>query len=189
LLYYDPYGLCWGSTAADAYQGFARGIADKSTSPLAIFGANLLGDWADQLRLGEGAAEGNPWADLGRAAAILGSINPSGKAAAGAGSQMAKVAKGLGGNAPSWVKNAGSFVNWMKNIQKEGSVLSPSQLDEIAEMARQHGVKIRADPPHPGTPWNTPHFNIGKEGQAHIPFPPDYVPPSWCPRGSGPNAK
>jgi hypothetical protein len=86
--------------------------------------------------------------------------------------------------APDWVKDGGSFVNWMNNLQKEGRVLTKTDLDKIADMARQHQVDIRFDPPHPGTAWNVPHFNIGADGQAHIAVPSDYTPPSWVPKGS-----
>ena len=75
---------------------------------------------------------------------------------------------------PSWVKNAGAFVNWLKNIQKCGYEPSQAEIDEIVKMAKGYGVPVRLDPPHPGTPWNIPHLNIGRQGQIHIPVPPGY---------------
>jgi hypothetical protein len=79
---------------------------------------------------------------------------------------------------PEWVRNAGSFVNWMRNIQRAGTRLSTQQLNFIVRQARELGLKVRLDPAHPGTPWNVPHLNIGARGQAHIPVPPGYrLPP------------
>ena len=78
---------------------------------------------------------------------------------------------------PSWVKNAGSFVNWMKNLQKEGISLMKGQLDEIVKEAKAYGVNVRLDPPHPRTSWDVPHLNIGQKGQAHIRVPEGYKLP------------
>ena len=79
---------------------------------------------------------------------------------------------------PPWVRDASSFVNWAKNLQREyqstGRLLSEDQLDELVATAKEYGVQVRPDPPHPGF-WNMPHLNIGVNGQAHIPLPPGYI--------------
>jgi hypothetical protein len=79
---------------------------------------------------------------------------------------------------PAWVKDPGSFVNWMMNLQRQGARLTKEEIDAIVREARRHRVKLRLDPPHPGTPHNYPHLNIGVNGQAHIWVPPGYqLPP------------
>jgi hypothetical protein len=77
---------------------------------------------------------------------------------------------------PTWVRNAGSFVNWMRNLQKEGLSLGKTELDEIVKMARDLQVKVRLDPPHKA-PYDYPHLNIGKTGQAHVRVPEGYILP------------
>ena len=75
--------------------------------------------------------------------------------------------RGLG--RPKWAYGAGGFVNWLKNLQKSGAKLTKNEADAIIE--------------HPGTPWNKPHLNVGKEGQVYLEVPVDYAHPS-IPRGS-----
>jgi hypothetical protein len=82
---------------------------------------------------------------------------------------------------PSWVQNAGTTVNWAKNLEQgyldNGNIPTTVDLDDLVSTARQHGVDVRLDPPHPGTPWNVPHLNIGNKGQIHVPVPQGYVLP------------
>ena len=78
---------------------------------------------------------------------------------------------------PAWVRDAGSFVNWLKNLQKSGVKLTQSELDDIVWEVRRLGVSVRLDPPHPGTPWNVPHLNTGK-ANVHLEVPRGYeLPP------------
>jgi hypothetical protein len=55
--------------------------------------------------------------------------------------------------------------------------MTKEQIDHIVELAKKYGVDVRLDPPHPGTPWNVSHLNIGKDGQVHIPVPTGYTIP------------
>lgn len=80
------------------------------------------------------------------------------------------------------MKNAGSFINWMKDIQaaykKSGLNLDKDKLDEIVAEARRYGLDVRLDPPHSDTLWEVPHLNIkGHTANVHIPVPPDYELP------------
>jgi RHS repeat-associated protein len=80
--------------------------------------------------------------------------------------------------APKWVKDARSFVSWMKNIEKSGKTVSKALADKIVKKARKFGVKVRLDKPHIGDKkWNVPHLNIGKKGQAHVRVPKGYKLP------------
>jgi hypothetical protein len=80
--------------------------------------------------------------------------------------------------APKWVKDGGSFVKWIENIQKSGKTLTKAQADKIVKKARKYGVKVRLDPPHKKyKKWNVPHLNIGKKGQAHVKVPKGYKLP------------
>jgi RHS repeat-associated protein len=78
---------------------------------------------------------------------------------------------------PPWVTDAGSFVNWLKNLQRDGTKLTKESLDFIIRMAGALGVKVRRVEIHPGTPWDTPHINIGRKGQVHLPVPEGYEKP------------
>jgi hypothetical protein len=50
-------------------------------------------------------------------------------------------------------------------------MLTSSQADSIVAQAKKLGVDVRLDPPHPGTNWDVPHLNIGREGQVHLEVP------------------
>jgi len=39
-------------------------------------------------------------------------------------------------------------------------------------------VKVRLDPPHPGTNWEVPHLNVGEAGQVHLEVPEGYSNPN-----------
>jgi RHS repeat-associated protein len=78
--------------------------------------------------------------------------------------------------APKWVKDAGSFVNWMKNIEKSGKTVSKALADKIVKQARKYGVKVRLDKPHIDTKWDVPHLNIGTKGR-HVKVPKGYKLP------------
>jgi RHS repeat-associated protein len=84
---------------------------------------------------------------------------------------------------PVWARTAGGFVNWLKNLGKAGTKLTAKEADEVIAEAKNLGVEVRLDPPHPGTDWNVPHLNIGKEGQVHLEVPQGYSNPS-VPTGS-----
>jgi hypothetical protein len=84
---------------------------------------------------------------------------------------------------PAYANTPGGFVNWLKNLQHAGTQLTSSQADAIAAQAKQLGVEVRLDPPHPGTYWDVPHLNIGKEGQVHLEVPEGYSNPT-IPQGS-----
>jgi hypothetical protein len=76
---------------------------------------------------------------------------------------------------PPWAGSPGSFVNWMKNLQKTGTKLTAEQAGAIVAEAKSLGVEVRLDPPHPGTNWDVPHLNIlniGSNGQVHLEVPP-----------------
>lgn len=78
---------------------------------------------------------------------------------------------------PGWIIDANTLVSYGKTLEtaykKSKSIPSTTLLDEIVQQARKYGVDIRLDPPHPGTPWEVPHLNIGKQG-VHIPVPSGY---------------
>jgi RHS repeat-associated protein len=76
-----------------------------------------------------------------------------------------------------WVKDAGSFVKWMKNIEKSGRTLTKAKADKIVKQARKYGVKVKLHGPHKHKKWNVPHLNIGKKGQAHVRVPKGYKLP------------
>jgi RHS repeat-associated protein len=75
---------------------------------------------------------------------------------------------------PAWAESAGGFVNWLKNLQRAGKSLTADEADAIISEAQKLKVDVRLDPPHPGTDWDVPHLNIGKEGQAHLEVPSGY---------------
>ncbi|MCG3136725.1 MAG: hypothetical protein HJJLKODD_00561 [Phycisphaerae bacterium] len=80
---------------------------------------------------------------------------------------------------PEWVKDANSFISWLKNLEheaKSGMRYAKEEIDSLVMQARAYGVDIRLDPAHPGTAWNMPHINFGTIG-VHIPVPPGYVLP------------
>jgi RHS repeat-associated protein len=87
-------------------------------------------------------------------------------------------AAGVGSTLPHWVKNAGTVVNYAKNLEKAGQTVTREVADDLVRAARHHGVRVRLDPPHRGTPWNMPHLNVGNKG-VHVPVPKDYVLPPW----------
>ena len=77
---------------------------------------------------------------------------------------------------PEWVTNGGNLVSWLKELAKGRPRLPTSQLDEIVRNARQMGVAVRLDPPHPNmSNWNDVwHLNIGAKGQVHLEVPEGY---------------
>jgi RHS repeat-associated protein len=75
---------------------------------------------------------------------------------------------------PNWASGAGGFVNWLRNLQRSGRTLTHAEADALIDEATRLGVDVRLDPPHPGTGWDAPHLNFGKEGQAHLMVPSDY---------------
>jgi hypothetical protein len=83
---------------------------------------------------------------------------------------------------PSWVTNGNGFVAWLKEVAHDGTVLSSADADAIAAKAKDLGVDVRLDPPHPGTNWEVLHFNIGRNGQVHLELPAGYDNPS-VPKG------
>lgn len=76
---------------------------------------------------------------------------------------------------PAWVRDAGSFVNFCRNLERARARLTAAEADELVREARRYGVSFRLDPPHPNTPWDVPHLNIGDRG-VHV-----EVPPGWRP--------
>lgn len=85
---------------------------------------------------------------------------------------------------PSWVKDAGSFVNWMKQLHEAftaaGKIPTAKEMDEILNLAREYGVKIKPDPAHGPNeaPWTIPHVHFG-DSRAHVPLPAGYRLPDW----------
>jgi hypothetical protein len=97
------------------------------------------------------------------------------------------VRKGLTAIKPPWVKDARSFMGWMQNLQEiyEGYHYVPTkqQLDEMIIEANKYQVyMMQSAKGHPRTPWDVPHINFGKKGQAHVPTPPGYQPPIPLPQ-------
>jgi hypothetical protein len=83
---------------------------------------------------------------------------------------------------PKWAETAGGFVNYLKNF--EGKItLTAEEADAVIAKAKQLGVDVRLDPPHPGTNWEKPHLNVGKNGQVHMEVPVGYNHPD-VPKGS-----
>jgi hypothetical protein len=94
---------------------------------------------------------------------------------AGAGGSAA--GSGPPGTPPGYVRDAGSFVSWLRQLGlRPDTGLTAVEVDRIVCLARKYGVSIRLDPPHPGTPWDVPHLNIGKPN-IHVPIPPGYSLP------------
>jgi hypothetical protein len=60
--------------------------------------------------------------------------------------------------------------------------LSAADADAVAAKAADFHVDVRLDPPHPGL-LESPHLNIGKEGQVHLDVPQGYDHPT-LPKGS-----
>jgi RHS repeat-associated protein len=85
--------------------------------------------------------------------------------------------------APEWAKTPGGFVSWVRSLSHQGVDLTADQVDQIVAQGKQLGVDIRLDPPHPGTAWEVPHLNIGRDGQVHLQVPSGYTNPS-IPSGS-----
>jgi hypothetical protein len=56
--------------------------------------------------------------------------------------------------------------------------LTAPQADAVISGAQRLGVEVRLDPPHPGTPWNVEHLNIGSNGQVHLEVPKGYTNPT-----------
>jgi RHS repeat-associated protein len=79
---------------------------------------------------------------------------------------------------PDWARTAGGFLNWLKNLQRASRSLSTEEADAIASEAKNLGIKVRLDPPHPGTNWDIPHLNIGNNGQVHLQVPQGYTNPT-----------
>lgn len=103
-----------------------------------------------------------------------------------AGGTYAGIAVGGGGEGdaeelmasrPGWASTPGGFVNWLKNLQAAGGKLTAEQADAVIAQAKEMGVEVRLDPPHPGTNWNVPHLNIGSNGQVHLEVPAGYSNP------------
>jgi len=84
---------------------------------------------------------------------------------------------------PAYANTPGGFVNWLKNLSHADTKLTSSQADAIVQQAKNLGVDVRLDPPHPGTNWDVPHLNIGREGQVHLEVPQGYSN-STIPQGS-----
>ena len=85
--------------------------------------------------------------------------------------------------APEWAKTPGGFVSWVRSLSHQGVDLTADQVDKIVAQGKQLGVDIRLDPPHPGTAWEVPHLNIGRDGQVHLQVPDGYTNSS-IPSGS-----
>ncbi len=85
--------------------------------------------------------------------------------------------------APEWAKTPGGFVSWVRSLSHQGVNLTADQVDQIVAQGKQLGVDIRLDPPHPGTAWEVPHLNIGRDGQVHLQVPDGYTNSS-IPSGS-----
>ena len=84
---------------------------------------------------------------------------------------------------PPYANNAGGFVNWLKNLQRSGTMLTKEEADALIQEAQKLGVYVRLDPPHPGTNWNVPHLNLGNGGPVHLQVPAGYFNPT-VPLGS-----
>ncbi len=82
---------------------------------------------------------------------------------------------------PAWVTNAGSFANWMKNLEAERPSLTVNQVDSLVDEARMYGVQVSATPSdlagHPGIDWDVSHIHFGVQ-RFHIEVPVGYqLPP------------
>jgi RHS repeat-associated protein len=88
------------------------------------------------------------------------------------------LAEGSALTVPAYASGAGGFVNWLKNLSSSGTKLTAEEADAIIAKGEQLGVKVRLDPPHPGTNWEVPHLNVGEEGQVHLEVPQNYSNPN-----------
>ena len=82
------------------------------------------------------------------------------------GPALAKVGEGIGSvfgktaakattdalTVPAYANTPGGFVSWLRNLSRDGAQLTSSQVDAVVAQAKQLGVDVRLDPPHPGTP-------------------------------------
>jgi hypothetical protein len=84
---------------------------------------------------------------------------------------------------PGWANTPGGFVNWLRNLQKSKKKLTAAEADAVIAEAQRLGIKVRLDPPHPGTPWNVPHLNVGDSANVHLEVPAGYSHPT-VPTGS-----
>jgi hypothetical protein len=78
---------------------------------------------------------------------------------------------------PGFVKNAGSFVGWLKEIERPALKLSKQEVDDLVKLAREYGVRVEEPVAgHPGTQWDMPHIHVGTP-RVHIPVPEGYKLP------------
>lgn len=81
---------------------------------------------------------------------------------------------------PVWVRDANTFVSWMRNLERDRPTLTVADVDNLVHRARGYGVAIRALPAdlagHPGTNWSLPHIHFG-DAEVHVTVPPGYVLP------------
>ncbi len=91
------------------------------------------------------------------------------------------------GDRPTWVQDKSTYIAWIEQVQNSykelGFVPTTDQLERIIREAQDHGLSIRVDPPHPGTPWEISHLNIESirktnsgthRTNIHIPLPSDF---------------
>lgn len=76
-----------------------------------------------------------------------------------------------------WVKSGDAVVRHAQNLQRAGQTVTKAAAGDLVRAARQHGVKVRLDPPHPKTNWSVPHLNVGAKGRVHVPVAEGYFLP------------
>ncbi len=84
---------------------------------------------------------------------------------------------------PGWVKDGGSFINWVRNaIDRTKYPLDKEGADQLVNEAREHGLEVGADAKdlagHPNTNWPIPHIHIEpNKVRLHVAVPPGYEIP------------
>jgi hypothetical protein len=75
-----------------------------------------------------------------------------------------------------------SLVSYAKMLQNKGTILTAKEANQLVVDCQKANINVRFDTGHKA-PWDKPHLNIGKEGQAHVLVSPEWTPPNWVQRG------
>jgi RHS repeat-associated protein len=202
LSLFDPSGRCSTDKNGSYWDADDKGTlifpgpCDKGTVGNSTYNQNsvTVGVGSDEANLimlqgvGHNLSSPHQWADVSSNAAQLAialwglpNLAKDAWSLVRIGGSAARVLASMG--RPSWAETPGGFINWLKNIQRVGRKLTAKEADAVIEEANRLDVGVRLDPPHPGTNWDKPHLNVGKEGQVHLEVPVGYRNSS-VPQGS-----
>lgn len=125
LLGLAGFGGVGGSTGATASVGIGAKIVASLTAGAIVVGSVLGPAYFDS------TGGYDPYADSGPSS----ELPPSAGGNGGGGCNPNN-----GDFVPPWVKNAGTFVNFCRNLERDRPGLTTHQVDAIVRMARQYGV-------------------------------------------------